>query len=145
MKILIIVAAAIMPLFALSQAEPPFDSLAITNGTMLVDKEARFPGGAAGWQKYLEHNLNSGLAGKYIRLKRKEKVGQQTVRLQFLVSKEGKIYDVKTINILEVHPKLAREAERAIKAGPDWIPAEKAGTKVLYQATQNITFQVARE
>ncbi|TDH25547.1 hypothetical protein EXU57_12635 [Segetibacter sp. 3557_3] len=109
-----------------------------------VDKEARFPGGATGWQKYLEHNLRASLASKYIRVKRKEAGAQQTAVVQFLVNTDGSISNVKTVNVGAIHPKLAAEAERVIKAGPKWIPAEQNGKKVLYQAIQNIIFQVGR-
>ena len=108
-----------------------------------VEKEARFPGGIEGWRKYLETHLNADLAGKYIPLKKKEKMAQQTVRVQFRVNKEGKVSDVKALYNPEIHPKLRQEAERVIKSGPDWIPAEQNGKKVIYQAIQNITFQVA--
>lgn len=107
-----------------------------------VEKEAQFPGGAEGWKKYLDANLNADLGNKYIPLKKSEKMAQQMVKVQFLVDKEGKLSDVKAVDSKGVHPKLAQEAVRVIKAGPDWIPAEQNGRKVVYQAIQYITFQV---
>lgn len=109
-----------------------------------VDKEAKFPGGAEGWKRYLETNLNAGL-GKYIKLKKGEKLGQQTVKVQFLVGKDGTISQVVAVNKNEVHHKLADEGVRVIKEGPSWIPAEQNGRKVIYQAIQYITWQVAEE
>jgi protein TonB len=109
-----------------------------------AEKEARFPGGAIGWRNYLEKNLNANLASKYIRLKRKEKSGKQTARLQFIVDKKGNIKQVQCTN-KEIHPKLAEEAIRVIKEGPKWEPAEQNGKKVYYQAIQFITFQVGVE
>ncbi|HEX8331592.1 MAG TPA: energy transducer TonB [Segetibacter sp.] len=109
-----------------------------------VEKEAMFPGGLNGWRKYLEANLKGNLAADYIKLSRKQRIAQQTVSVQFIVSKEGKISNVRAINNAHVHPALAQEAIRVIRQGPDWIPAEQNNKKVIYQAIQNITFQVAR-
>ena len=110
-----------------------------------VEKEAKFPGGIEGWRKYLEANLNANLGNKYIRLRKNEQMAQQTVKLQFKVSKEGKVSDVVALPNADVHPKLAQEAVRVIKQGPDWVPAEQNGRPVIYQAIQYITFQVSRD
>ena len=110
-----------------------------------VEKEAKFPGGAQGWRRYLESNLNADLATKCIKLKKNQKEAQQTVAVQFIVDKEGNISNVEVRNPAEVHPKLAKEAVRVIKEGPRWIPAEQNGRKVIYQAFQYITFQVSSE
>jgi len=115
------------------------------NTFTLVDKEAKFPGGAEGWRRYLETNLNANLGNKYIKLKKKEKSAQQTVKLQFIVDKTGKVSNVEVVNKDEVHPKLAAESIRVLKEGPDWEPAEQNGKKVIYQAIQYITWQVAEE
>ena len=105
-----------------------------------VEKEAMFPGGLIGWRNYLQRNLNAGLASKFIPLPKGQQAAQQTVRVQFIVNQKGKVSDVKTINLSEVHPRLAKEAERVIRQGPNWIPAEQGGRKVNYQAIQAIVY-----
>jgi protein TonB len=113
-----------------------------------VEKEAKFPGGLDGWRKYLEGNLKANLAADFIPLKKKQKLAQRTVSVQFLVGKDGKISEVRAIHRPqdpEVHPVLIQEAVRVIRQGPDWIPAEQNNRKVIYQAIQNITFMVARD
>ena len=110
-----------------------------------VEKEATFPGGSEGWSKYLRENLNANLGNKYIRIKQNERVAQQMIKLQFIVNKDGKVSDVVALPNKDNHPKLAAEAVRVIKEGPDWIPAEQNNRKVTYLATQYITFQVMRD
>lgn len=110
-----------------------------------VEKEAMFPGGSEGWKRYLEANLNAGLGNKYIRLKKNEIMAQQTIKLQFIVNKDGKVSNVMALHNPDNHPKLAAEAVRVIKEGPNWLPAEQNNRKVTYQAIQYITFQVEKE
>lgn len=107
-----------------------------------VDVEAKFPGGQQGWIKYLQKNLNADLGAEYLNPK-KHKPVRQTVIVSFLVDKEGKITEVKVLNENEVHPKLAEEAIRVIKQGPDWIPAEQDGRKVIYRQKQSITWEAS--
>jgi periplasmic protein TonB len=123
------------------------DSL-IVNGDKIfykVEREAMFPGGPEGWRKYLEENLNADLASKYIKLKRNEKLMQQTAKLQFIVDREGNISNVRCINANEIHPKLVKESVRVIQEGPKWVPAWQNGKNVIYQAIQYITWQVTTE
>ena len=138
--------ATLLALFIISAtASAQTDSLKDTKPVFTkVDKEAKFPGGMQGWKTYLETNLNANLA-KHIKLKRKQKFAQQTVKVQFLVDKDGNVSNVKAVNNAEVHPKLAAEAERVIKEGPKWEPAEQNGRRVLYQCIQYITWQVEEE
>jgi protein TonB len=140
---LIIVLA--FPLLSFSQVAPPSaaDATRFTPG--VADKEAKFPGGAEGWRRYVEANLKSQLASKYIKLKKEQQEATQTARVQFIVDKSGNISNVEVVNATEVHPKLAAEAVRVIKEGPKWQPAVQNGKNVLYQAVQYITFLVTRE
>lgn len=110
-----------------------------------VQVEAKFPGGISAWSKYLENNLNTSLASKYIKLKRGEQVASETATVEFLVDKEGNISQVSVLNPDEIHPKLAKEAIRVIKNCPKWIPATQNGKNVIYRQKQNITFEVSRE
>lgn len=110
-----------------------------------VQVEARFPGGTKAWAKYLENNLNTSVATKYIKLKKGEQVASETAIVSFLVDKEGNISEVTILNPAEVHPKIAAEAIRVIKEGPKWTPAIQNGKNVYYRQKQNITFQVSRD
>lgn len=109
-----------------------------------VQIQAQFPGGAAGWRKYLESNLNIALGGKYIKLKKGEASASQTILISFLVDKTGKVSETIVENPEEVHHKLAAESIRVISQGPDWIPATINGLPVIYRQKQSITFQVDR-
>jgi protein TonB len=115
------------------------DSLYVMEFTS-VQVEAKFPGGLSGWRKYLEENLNVDLADSCLKIPKGKKSIKQTVVVSFRVDKTGKISEVKAENFKEVHPRLAAEAVRVIKNGPDWIPAEQNGRKVIYRTRQSITW-----
>ena len=105
-----------------------------------VEKTATFPGGIEGWRRYIERNLNANLANK-IKFKENENSSEQTVKVFFIVGKEGNVYNVKAANYTDVHPRLAKEAVRVIKEGPNWTPAVLNGKQVNYQALQYITWR----
>ena len=98
-----------------------------------VEMAAAFPGGIDGWRRYLVHSL------KYPNKAAKENI-QGTVKVQMKVDSVGKVTEVKALN--DPGGGLAKEAERVIKDGPNWIPAEQNGKKVNYRFVQNITFQI---
>jgi len=86
------------------------------------DYEASFIGGFAEMTKYIIHNLN---------LNRLDQFGfdnEMVVHVEFVVSSEGKISDVKTKE--EIPDQLKDEITRMIKGMPTWIPAEFKGRKV---------------
>ena len=101
-----------------------------------VQKPAEFPGGTAGWSKYLMNNLNHDLL-----YKNKAVPGKYTVKLSFVVNSNGDVENV----IPENNPGYgsAAEAIRVIINGPKWIPAEQNGKKVNYLVKQLIEFTVA--
>jgi len=109
-----------------------------------VQVQAMFPGGAAGWTKYLQHNLRAEVGAENVKVKKHQTV-RQTAIISFLVDKAGKISEVTCTNPKEVHPKLAEEAMRVIKVGPDWLPATINGEPVVYRQLQSITFEVSAE
>ncbi len=102
-----------------------------------VEHEAKFPGGLEAWRKYLERNLNANIAAD-----NGAPVGLYTVTVQFIVDKSGVISDVKSVQVPKACPGCGQEAIRVITKGPKWEPAIQNGNKVIYQALQNITFQV---
>jgi len=144
-KIKAVAIAALLFISLKSVSQTTDSSNTSANVFTVVEKEARFPGGAEGWRRYLESNLNANLAAKCIKLKRGEKFAQQTVVVQFIVDKTGNVSNVSVRNPGEVHRKLGEEAVRVIKEGPRWVPAEQNNKKVIYQALQYVTFQVAVE
>lgn len=100
-----------------------------------VEQPAEFPGGLKEWTRFLERNLNSSIPTD-----EGAPPGNYTVRVQFIVDKDGNVSQVQALN----DPKYgtAEEAVRVIKKGPKWKPAIQNGRKVIYQAVQSITFQV---
>jgi protein TonB len=105
-----------------------------------VEKEAKFPGGADGWKRYLERNLDANVAAND-----GAPTGNYTVKVQFIVDKEGNISNVQAIEVPKPCPSCGPEAVKVIKKGPKWEPAVQNGRNVIYQAIQFVTFQVAEE
>lgn len=105
-----------------------------------VEKEAKFPGGMEGWKRYLERNLNANVAAED-----GAPVGNYTVKVQFIVDKEGGISKVQAIEVPKACPGCGPEAIKVIQKGPKWEPAIQNDRKVIYQAIQYVTFQVAEE
>jgi len=105
-----------------------------------VEKEAKFPGGAEGWKRYLERNLDANVAAND-----GAPTGNYTVKVQFIVDKEGNISNVQAIEIPKACPSCGPEAVKVIKKGLKWEPAVQNGRNVIYQAIQFVTFQVAEE
>lgn len=119
-----------------SQIEPP--SLDYEKEFKTVQIQARFPDGLAGWTKFLEKNLNRDLP-----VNNGAPAGIYTVVVSFVVNKEGFISEVQAEN--DPGYGTGAEAVRAIKKGPNWIPAEQNGTKVIYRQRQAISFRVSEE
>jgi protein TonB len=105
-----------------------------------VEKEAKFPGGLGAWKNFLERNLNAQVAADD-----GAPAGNYTVKVQFIVDKAGGISEVKAIEVPKSCPSCGPEAVKVIKRGPKWEPAVQNGRNVIYQAIQNITFQVSED
>lgn len=105
-----------------------------------VEKEAKFPGGMEAWKKYLERNLNANVAAN-----EGASIGNYTVKVQFIVDKEGRVSNVQAIEVPAACPGCGAEAVKVIEKGPKWEPAIQNGRKVICQEIQFITFQVAEE
>lgn len=104
----------------------------------IVQIQARFPDGMAGWTKFLQKNLNSDLP-----VQNGAPAGTYTVIVSFVVDRTGAISDVQAENDPGFGTK--EEAIHAIKKSPNWIPAEQNGRSVIYRQKQTITFKVADE
>jgi hypothetical protein len=103
----------------------------------VVEKEARFKGGADGWRKFLEKHLNSDVANQS-----GAPAGQYQVKVQFIVSKEGTVSNVKAVEVPKACKPCGADAVNTIMASPDWEPAIQNNEPVKYQAIQYVTFVV---
>ena len=103
-----------------------------------VEIEASFQGGESAWKKFLERNLNPNAP-----VDNGAPEGTYTVYVQFVVSKDGSISDVKALTNHGYG--MEAEAIRVIKKGPKWIPAVQNGRQVNAYRKQPITFQVTSE
>jgi len=98
-----------------------------------VDVEASFPGGDPAWRKFLERNLRGDVAAE-----NGAPFGIYTVWVQFIVDREGKITDVKSLTNNGYG--MEKEVERIIKIGPQWQPASQNGRNVKAYRKQPVTF-----
>ncbi len=100
-----------------------------------VEIDPKFPGGLAKWKQYLSMNLNALLP-----VEKGAPEGDYTVVVQFIVSKEGTVSDVKALT--KHGYGMEEEAMRVIKTGPYWVPAIDMGKQVVAYRKQPITFQI---
>ncbi len=103
-----------------------------------VEIEASFKGGESAWRKYLERNLNPSAP-----VDNGAPEGTYTVYVQFVVSKDGSISDVRALTNHGYG--MEAEAVKVIKKGPTWTPAIQNGRSVNAYRKQPITFQVMSE
>src|SRR5206468_4147107 len=89
------------------------------------EKAAAFVGGAYGWKKYLEKNLDA-----FAPLKDKAPSGRYSVKVEFVVDEVGYISDVHAIEKPKKCPHCTAEAEKVIREGPKWEPAIRDGKRV---------------
>jgi len=103
-----------------------------------VENPAEFPGGQSEWRRYLGKTLNAEEA-----IEAGAAPGSYTVKVQFIVDKEGNISDVQSLN--DPGFGMAAQAVNVIKKGPKWKPALQNGRNVIFQMVQGITFQIQGE
>ncbi len=103
-----------------------------------VQNEAEFPGGDAAWRRYLEKNLNPNTP-----IDNGAPEGTYAVVVQFIVSKDGSISDVKALSNYGYG--MEEEAVKIIKKGPDWKPALQNGKNVNAYRRQPVTFLVQEQ
>jgi len=89
-----------------------------------------------GWARYLERSLDRDLPKR-----RGAPAGQYTVMVSFIIDKNGKVQDVKSLN--DPGYGSAEEALRVIEHCPNWTPAKQNGLAVNYTMRQAIVFMVA--
>jgi TonB-dependent SusC/RagA subfamily outer membrane receptor len=89
-----------------------------------------------GWARYLERSLDRDLPKR-----RGAPAGQYTVMVSFIIDKNGKVQNVKSLN--DPGYGSAEEALRVIEHCPNWTPAKQNGLAVNYTMRQAIVFMVA--
>lgn len=99
-----------------------------------VEIEATFPGGDAGWSRYVKKEIESHMD----ELTEAGQSGQ--CRVRFIVSKDGTVSDVVALTMKG--SKLAEVAENAIRKGPKWTPAQQNGRHVNAYREQPVTFTI---
>jgi protein TonB len=104
----------------------------------IVEVEASFAGGETAWRSYLQQNLNP-----LVPIRNKDPVGIYTVYIQFIVSKEGKVSDIKALTNHGYG--MEKEVMRILRKAPKWMPALQEGKPVNAYRKQPVTFQVSKE
>jgi len=116
-----------------AQTSTPKDTVTVSDSAFTrVEIESSFPGGDAGWLRYLRTSL------VYPEKAVRKKVAG-TVVVQFIVEKDGSLSDIKAISGPEL---LQQAAINVIKDSPGWKPAVQHGRKVKSYKKQPITFQL---
>ena len=122
-----------MLLFSISSKAQPNDD---DNKIFIkVEHEATFPGGDAGYRKFLEKNLNPDVP-----INNNAPAGNYTVMIEFIVSKGGTVSNITALT----HYGYGMEEEciKAIKKTGKWTPAMQNGKAVNAYRRQPFTFQI---
>lgn len=115
------------------------DNVKVVDGVKVyadVDEMPQFPGGKEALFKYLSENIKYTEQAKAANIEGK-------VMVQFIITEEGKVRDVKALN--ELGGGLDIEAVNVISGMPDWIPATKEGKPVGIQFTLPIAYRMPAE
>lgn len=99
----------------------------------ILDQMPSFPGGKNALMRYLASNV------KYPEIAEENGI-QGRVIVQFVVEKDGRITDVKTMK--SVDPSLDREAERVVRSMPKWQPGRKQGQVVRVKYFVPVVFNL---
>jgi hypothetical protein len=98
-----------------------------------VEVSPSFVGGQSAWAKFLQKNINPNVP-----VDNGAPEGTYTVMTQFVVDKNGKISDLKTLTHFGYG--MEEEVLRVMKLSPDWTPAMQKGEAVKAYRKQPITF-----
>ena len=109
--------------------EPVDDNQVFT----VVEQKPQFPGGEAALLKWVGEHL------RYPAMAQENNI-QGKVVVQFVVTKTGKVGEVKVIRSKD--PDLDKEAVRVVKALPDFVPGKMNGHAVNVWYTLPVTFKL---
>jgi len=121
---------------------PALPQKKLTPSEMVIP--VHFPGKEAGWLRYLQANLDSKVALKYVKIAKDQSEASQKVVVSFYVAEDGTVSDLKVVNQDEVNSHLAEEAMRVIRESPRWVPFSYFGEKIKYFIRQSVVFKVTR-
>ncbi len=100
-----------------------------------VETNAAYPGGLPAWGKYLQKNLNANVP-----VKNGAPAGRYTVKVQFIVDKEGNIIEPKALTRLGYG--MEDEVIRILLKSGQWKPAMQGGRNVKAYHVQPVVFLV---
>lgn len=99
----------------------------------MVEEQPMFPGGPKELMNYLAKNLRYPVKA--------QEAGQQgRVICQFVITKEGKVANVKVVR--GVSPELDAESVRVVEGMPAWTPGKQDGKAVNVRYTLPVTFRL---
>ncbi len=90
------------------------------------------------WKSFLWENLDP-----TVPVTNGAPAGSYTVEVKFLVSKEGKLSDFKTLTSHGYG--MEEEVIKLMKKSPDWEPAQQNGKKVAAYKVQKVTFAISEQ
>jgi len=99
----------------------------------IVEEEASFPGGTAGFQKFLKDNMHYPRQARVMKIEGK-------VFIQAVVGKDGQLTDIQLLK--GVGGGCDEEALRVIKMSPQWSPAKQRGNTVRSRIVIPIVFRL---
>jgi hypothetical protein len=103
-----------------------------------VDKEAAYPGDEQAWRKFLEKSLNPNVSVDH-----GAPTGYYTVMVQFVVSTEGTVSDIKPLTSIGYG--MEQEVVRILRKSGAWEPAMLGGKPVNAYRKQPVTFMVTED
>ncbi|HNU88485.1 MAG TPA: energy transducer TonB [Ferruginibacter sp.] len=129
----ILIFCLLLPAILPAQTTPAADSLNVRFEK--VESEASFPGGLHGWRAYLITKLNPNIP-----VDNGAPSGKYTVIVQFVVSKDGAVSNIKALTDLGYG--MEEEVVRIIERSGNWKPALQNGRPVNAYRKQPVTFVV---
>ena len=106
---------------------------AVDSALTRVEYESSFPGGEAGWRRFLQTTL-------VYPVKAERKKIEGTVVTRFIVEKDGRLSNIEAMS----GPELLKDAAiKVLQQSPSWKPAFQHGKKVRSYKIQPITFRLA--
>lgn len=101
---------------------------------LVVEENAEPRGGYPAFYKFVSENIKYPAPARRMRIEGK-------VYVEFIVNKDGKITDAKTVK--GIGGGCDEEAERIVMAAPSWNPAKQRGRPVRQRMVLPITFKLA--